>query len=146
MVNNFADVMNEWIESVEVKMDDIFQTVVIKVGERVVRLSPVDTGLFRGNWQLTIDAEQSDVIQRLDTSGNAAITAIASKANNLTAGQVAYILNHIEYGYDLEYGTYYGPTAKVTEDGFSRQAPEGMVRVTEAEFIPIVNEAVRLNI
>ena len=146
MANNFADVMNEWIESVETKMDDIFQTVVIKVGEHVVRLSPVDTGLFRGNWQLTIDAEQSDVIQRLDPSGSAAISAIASKANSLTAGQVAYILNHIEYGYDLEYGTYYGPTAKVTEDGFSRQAPEGMVRVTEAEFIPIVNEAVRLNI
>lgn len=143
---DFSDVLNEWIESVEVKMDDIFQTIVIKVGERVVRISPVDTGLFRGNWQLTVDEETSGVLAREDQTGDSTVAAIASKANKLTAGQVAYILNHIEYGYDLEYGTYYGPTAKVTEEGFSRQAPEGMVRVTEAEFIPIVNEAVRLNI
>lgn len=143
---DFSDVLNEWIESVEVKMDDIFQTIVIKVGEKVVRISPVDTGLFRGNWQLTVDEETSGVLAREDQTGDSTVAAIASKANKLTAGQVAYILNHIEYGYDLEYGTYYGPTAKVTEEGFSRQAPEGMVRVTEAEFIPIVNEAVRLNI
>ncbi len=143
---DFSDVLNEWIESVEVKMDNIFQTIVIKVGEKVVRISPVDTGLFRGNWQLTVDEETSGVLAREDQTGDSTVAAIASKANKLTAGQVAYILNHIEYGYDLEYGTYYGPTAKVTEEGFSRQAPEGMVRVTEAEFIPIVNEAVRLNI
>lgn len=142
---DFSDVLNEWIESVEVKMDDIFQTIVIKVGEKVVRISPVDTGLFRGNWQLTVDEETSGVLAREDQTGDSTVAAIARKANKLTAGQVAYILNHIEYGYDLEYGTYYGPTAKVTEEGFSRQAPKGMVRVTEAEFIPIVNEAVRLN-
>jgi len=142
---DFSDVLNEWIESVEVKMDDIFQTIVIKVGEKVVRISPVDTGLFRGNWQLTVDEETSGVLAREDQTGDSTVAAIASKANKLTAGQVAYILNHIEYGYDLEYGTYNGPTAKVTEEGFSRQAPEGMVRVTEAEFTSIVNEAVRLN-
>lgn len=146
MANDFGDVLGQWAESVEVKLDDIFQTIVIKVGEKVVRLSPVDTGLFRGNWQLTVDEETSGVLTREDQTGDSTISAIASKANSLTVGQVAYILNHIEYGYDLEYGTYFGPTAKVTEQGFSRQAPEGMVRVTEAEFIPIVNEAVRLNI
>lgn len=142
---DFSDVLNEWIESVEVKMDDIFQTIVIKVGEKVVRISPVDTGLFRGNWQLTVDEETSGVLAREDQTGDSTVAAIASKANKLTAGQVAYILNHIEYGYDLEYGTYYGPTAKVTEEGFSRQAPEGMVRVTASRFTSIVNEAVRLN-
>lgn len=142
---DFSDVLNEWIESVEVKMDDIFQTIVIKVGEKVVRISPVDTGLFRGNWQLTVDEETSGVLAREDQTGDSTVAAIASKANKLTAGQVAYILNHIEYGYDLEYGTYYGPTAKVTEEGFSRQAPEGMVRVTASQFTSIVNEAVRLN-
>lgn len=142
---DFSDVLNEWIESVEVKMDDIFQTIVIKVGEKVVRISPVDTGLFRGNWQLTVDEETSGVLAREDQTGDSTVAAIASKANKLTAGQVAYILNHVEYGYDLEYGTYNGPTAKVTEEGFSRQAPEGMVRVTASRFTSIVNEAVRLN-
>lgn len=145
MASNFTDVINEWVEAVEVKMDNIFQTVVIQAGELVVRISPVDTGLFRGNWQLTIDSESSGAISRLDPEGSSTIAAIVSKANNLRAGQIAYILNHIEYGYDLENGTYRGPTAKVTDEGFSRQAPMGIVRTTPAKLKELVIQAARLH-
>lgn len=145
MVMNFSDVISEWVEAVESKMDNIFQTVVIQAGEIVVRISPVDSGLFRGNWQLVIDNETSGAISRLDTEGSSTIAAIASKANNLRAGQIAYILNHIEYGYDLENGTYRGPTAKVTEEGFSRQAPMGIVRTTPAKLKELVLQAARLH-
>lgn len=142
---DFSKVIDQWTKSVIVKMDNIFKDVVINIGESVIRISPVDTGLFRGNWQLTIDNETSGELSRLDPSGTGALASIVGRANSLTAGQVAYILNHLEYGYDLEYGTYNGPTAKVTPEGFSRQAPEGMVRITAREFIPIVEEAIRLN-
>lgn len=142
---DFTKAMEQWTKQVSLKMDNIFKDVVILVGESVVRISPVDTGLFRGNWQLTVDGEESSALSRLDPTGGAALASITSRAQGLKAGQVAYILNHLEYGYDLEYGTYNGPTAKVTEQGFSRQAPEGMVRVTEARFISIVEEAIRLN-
>ncbi len=142
---DFTKAMEQWTKQVSLKMDNIFKDVVILVGESVVRISPVDTGLFRGNWQLTVDGEESSELNRLDPTGGAALASITSRAQGLKAGQIAYILNHLEYGYDLEYGTYNGPTAKVTEQGFSRQAPEGMVRVTEARFISIVEEAIRLN-
>ncbi len=142
---DFTKAMDQWTKQVSLKMDNIFKDVVILVGESVVRISPVDTGLFRGNWQLTVDGEESSELNRLDPTGGAALASITSRAQGLKAGQIAYILNHLEYGYDLEYGTYNGPTAKVTEQGFSRQAPEGMVRVTEARFISIVEEAIRLN-
>lgn len=142
---DFTKTMGQWTKQVSLKMDNIFKDVVILVGESVVRISPVDTGLFRGNWQLTVDGEESNELNRLDPTGGAALASITSRAQGLKAGQIAYILNHLEYGYDLEYGTYNGPTAKVTEQGFSRQAPEGMVRVTEARFISIVEEAIRLN-
>lgn len=138
-------VIDNWIKSVEQAVTNVFRDVVIECGGRVIRMSPVDSGLFKGNWQLTIDNEGSSEIQRFDSNGGSTLNDLVSKANLLTAGQVAYILNHIEYGYDLENGTYRGPTAKVTDDGFSRQAPEGMVRVTAREFIPIFEEAVRLN-
>lgn len=142
---DFTKAMEQWTKQVSLKMDNIFKDVVILVGESVVRISPVDTGLFRGNWQLTVDGEESNELNRLDPTGGAALASITSRAQGLKAGQIAYILNHLEYGYDLEYGTYNGPTAKVTEQGFSRQAPEGMLRVTEARFISIVEEAIRLN-
>lgn len=142
---DFMDTINEWIEQTENRIDDVLQTIAIKVGESVVRLSPIDTGRFRGNWQMSIDSTATSSLLRYDLNGQATIDAIASVANSFTAGQVAYIQNHVLYGNDLEYGTYNGPTAKVTDEGFSRQAPHGMVRVTEAQFLNIVNEAVRLN-
>lgn len=129
---NFEDVINQWVEETQVKIDDIIQDIVILIGKNVITLSPVDTGLFKGNWQLSIDSGSSGVIDRLDPSGSAALAELSSKANMFTAGQIAYIQNHLDYGYDLEYGS-------------SKQAPDGVVRVTEARFLRIVAEAVALN-
>lgn len=142
---DFMDTINEWVEHTETQIDDVLQTIVFKIGESVVRLSPVDTGRFRGNWQLTIDGTSSSSLVRYDKDGQSTINEIASKANSFTAGQVAYIQNHVLYGNDLEYGLYNGPTAKVTDEGFSKQAPSGMVRITEMQFSNIVAEAVRLH-
>jgi hypothetical protein len=142
---DFLDTINRWIEETEVKVDDVLQTIAIKVGEMVVTLSPVDTGLFRGNWQMNIDAPASSSLVRKDQDGHATISEIASVANSFTAGQIAYIQNHVLYGDDIEYGLYNGPTEKVTDEGFSRQAPAGVVRVTETQFLKIIQDAVMLN-
>jgi hypothetical protein len=142
---DFLDTINQWVEETEHQINETLQTIVLKVGQVLVTLSPVDTGLFRGNWQLSIDSTTSSSLLRTDPDGYATIADIASKVNSFTAGQVAYLQNHVLYGYDLEYGTYSGPTAKVTEDGFSRQAPAGIVRITEQRFLRIVNEAAALH-
>lgn len=128
----FLDIINEWVEETESKIDDVLQTIVIKIGESVVTLSPVDTGLFRGNWQLSIDDGATASRLRYDQEGSETLAEIAKKSNSFTAGQVAYIQNHVLYGYDLEYGS-------------SRQAPDGVVRITAVQFNRIVEEAVRLN-
>lgn len=142
---NFLDTINEWVEATEKRIDETLQTITIKVGESVIMLSPVDTGRFRGNWQLTIDSTSANSLVRYDQDGSSTLAMLAAKANSFTAGQVAYIQNHVLYGHDLEWGTYNGPTQKVTAEGFSTQAPAGMVRVTEADFIRIVNDAVRIH-
>lgn len=142
-MDNFLEVINQWTVDTRETIDDILQTIVIMVGESVVTLSPVDTGRFRGNWQLSIDAPSTSSLVRYDQDGHVTLADITSKAKTFTAGQVAYIQNHVLYGNDLEYGLYNGPTSKVTDEGFSRQAPAGMVRVTEAQFLEIVAEAVR---
>lgn len=142
---DFMDTINKWIETTESKIDDVLQTIAIKVGESVVTLSPVDTGRFRGNWQMTIDSPASSSLLRYDQDGHTTIAEIAAKANSFTAGQIAYIQNHVLYGNDIEYGLYNGPTSKVTDEGFSRQAPAGVLRITESQFVKIVQDAIRLN-
>lgn len=128
---NFMDVIDEWIENTEQKFDDVLQTIVIKVGESAITLSPVDTGRFKGNWQLSIDGPSTHSLLRYDKDGHETLADIASKANSLTAGQVAYIQNQVLYGHDLEYGS-------------SKQS-EGMVRITAMRFKRIVDEAVALH-
>lgn len=132
-MSSFEDVVNKWIEETEEKIDNVLQAIVIKVGSELIRLSPIDTGHFKGNWQLTFDGNTHE-LEREDTVGSATLSALALKANSFTAGQVAYIQNHVEYGYDLEYGS-------------SQQAPHGVVRITtsEAMFRQIVANAIALH-
>lgn len=129
---DFYDIINSWVEQTEEKLDDVLQTVVIMVGKSVVTLSPVDTGLFRGNWQLTYSGADGPR-NVFDQTGGPTIAEITAKAKTFTAGQVAHIQNHIFYGHDLEYGS-------------SKQAPKGMVRITAARFNQIVSEALALHV
>lgn len=142
---DFMDTINQWIDETEDRIDETLQTIVLKIGESVVTLSPVDSGLFKGNWQLGIDQTTNSSLIRYDESGYDTLADMARKINSFTAGQIAYIQNHVLYGDDLEWGLYNGPTDKVTDEGFSRQAPAGMVRVTEQRFTRIVNEAAALH-
>ena len=72
-MDNFMDTINGWIEETEDKIDDCLQTIVLKLGENVVTLSPVDTGRFKGNWQLSIDTTTSASLLREDPDGYLAL-------------------------------------------------------------------------
>lgn len=128
----FEDIINQWIEETEVRAEDILQTATYLVGKEVVTLSPVDTGLFKGNWQLTVGAPTDHSLIRYDEEGTAALMDMSRNVRTFTLGQIAYIQNTVEYGYDLEYGS-------------SRQAPDGMVRITAAKWQMIVDQAIRLH-
>ena len=128
----FEDVINRWVEETEEDVKSILQTIVFRIGRELVTLSPVDTGRFKGNWQLTIGSPATGSLLRYDQSGGITIGDMQRVVRTLTPGQVAYIQNTVEYGYDLEYGS-------------SKQAPDGVVRITAAKFSILVNEAVRLH-
>lgn len=128
----FEDIINKWIEETEVRTEDILQTATYLVGKEVVTLSPVDTGLFKGNWQLTVGMPTDHSLIRYDEEGTMVLADMARNVRTFTPGQIAYIQNTVEYGYDLEYGS-------------SRQAPDGMVRITAAKWQMIVDQAVRLH-
>jgi hypothetical protein len=129
---SFAESLAAFAEQAKETIDDVFREVVIEIGTSVIRLSPVDTGRFKGNWQLTIGAPSGYSLDAYDKAGHETIAELVAQANQLEAGQVAYIVNNLVYGVPLEYG-------------HSAQAPAGMVQITLARFQQIVIEAIRSN-
>lgn len=86
-------------------------------------------GRFRSNWQLTTGAPAVGEIDEIESAGET-IAKIVAGAGDLSAGEVAYIVNNLPYAIPLEYG-------------HSTQAPAGMVRVTVADFQRLVEDAIR---
>jgi hypothetical protein len=89
-------------------------------------------GRFRANWHLSIDVVENVTFDEVDPTGQETIAALVSAISDFTAGQTAYLINNLPYAIPLEYG-------------HSKQAPQGMVRVTLARFQSIVKEAARNN-
>ncbi|WP_342049878.1 MULTISPECIES: HK97 gp10 family phage protein [unclassified Cupriavidus] len=100
------------------------EIVVRKVGldlmTSLVLKSPVDTGRFRGNWQVQYNLAPSTV-PTLDKSGGPTIAAANGALQTVVIGQTFYLVNHLPYAQRLEYG-------------WSKQAPAGMVRLTLSEY------------
>lgn len=108
---------------------DMFAATALQLFSRIVVRTPVDTGAARGGWQVSIF--------RPDLSGgqsnpNASIITVP---NNPKLADF-WLSNPLPYIERLEFGTYgtgAGATMKTTRDGFSVQAPFGMIRISMTE-------------
>lgn len=80
-------------------------------------------GRFRGNWQVTFNRPAANEINRIDKSGKQTLEAGNAILATFDADQHTSIwfTNNVPYARRLEYG-------------WSGQAPEGIVRVTVAQF------------
>lgn len=106
-----------------------------------IKSTPVDTGRARGAWTVGVGAEPATSPIRDDKEGSAAIAEVIAKTP-AGAGQETFMINNMPYIEKLENGGYNGPTDKVTAEGFSTQAPAGMVRINLARVQRIVNAAI----
>lgn len=117
----------------------------------VVLKSPVDTGRFRANWNVSQGAPDVTVTNSTD-KGRA--KSEVDKVQALPVGGVTYLSNSLPYAAVLEYGQYPNPpkygSKKRGEDGiavhvrggYSMQAPQGMVRISALEFNDYVQRAI----
>lgn len=112
-------------------LDNIFKDVVISVGDTVVSFSPVKTGRFRANWQLTTGSPSAQSLVAYDPRGIETVSNMIEKAGGLTAGEVAYIVNNLTYGYEIE-----------TAGWPSGKEAYKPVRKTEVMFAKIVAEVI----
>jgi len=96
-----------------------------QVFRSVVLRSPVDTGRFRANWNVSFGGPNYTTTLRTDDSRG---LVEAAKALRMPVGGVAWISNGLPYALRLEHG-------------YSKQAPAGMVKLAAAEFARAVHGA-----
>jgi hypothetical protein len=109
-----------------VKIDKVRRASALEVFTLVIMGTPVDTGRLRGNWQTSVNAPKTSRIERLDKAGSEAIAEALANLGSMT--DVVYMVNSLPYVERIEY------------EGWSRQAPAGMVRVATAKWPRIVQE------
>lgn len=105
------------------------ETVVKKVGlevlKSVIEKSPVDSGRFRSNWNLAINSKDTSTSESTANDaavrGGAVLVSFKSGSINIT--------NALPYGQRLE-------------DGYSKQAPAGMIGLTVIEWKSYLNKAI----
>jgi hypothetical protein len=107
--------------------DAVVRKLTFEIFKAVVLKSPVDTGRFRANWNISADVpDYSTTPSTIKARGGAE----AARALSFPSGGVVYLSNGLPY-------------ARVLEDGSSKQAPQGMVKVTVAEFDTFLKKALR---
>ena len=107
----------------------------------IVKKTPVDTGRARANWNVSAGSPDLSTSEETRESPKS-ISTIPDPQGD----ESMFISNNLPYITKLEYGGYPNPPKGgngKTVDGYSKQAPEGMVGVTLANNENIFNAAVR---
>ena len=102
------------------------RTIALALLNEVVERSPVDEGRFRGSHIVSIGLPVYTVTTEMDPTGSGALSRGSAALSGLEPYTTVFIQTNLPYAERLENGGYNGPTAKVTDAGFSRQAPAGV--------------------
>jgi len=85
-------------------------------------------GRFKGNWQHGFGSKPSGELPDIDPSGSASMARIEGGIASSPAAGIHYLANNLPYAQRLE-------------DGWSTQAPAGMIGLTMLEFPGIVKRS-----
>ena len=135
---SFSIDLSKAIEGVKENRDKIIRGTLVSLSNNIIRRTPVGNpslwaesslpapkgyvgGSLRGAWQASIGTPDFAITGRKQTSGTGATLGdVVAKTNALESGQTFYLTNPLPY-------------ARRVEFGWSKQAPQGMLRVSIAE-------------
>jgi hypothetical protein len=133
---SFSAGVKAWADKSARRLDAAVTLILHDVADEIIARSPVDTGLFRSNWQLGVDGPVLDTVKdtgRTDVNG---MGEIPSRA----AGHRYFFTNSLPYALRLEYG-FRGA------DSLGRvynQPPMGILSMIPLAFPRIVRNAARV--
>lgn len=127
-MDNFALDIQRFVDKAKGNVDLVVRKVSLDLFFRVIEKSPVDTGRFKSNWQVSINSIPQGTLATFDKSGASSLARVRAASVGFAAGQIIYLVNNLEYARALEYG-------------HSKQAPAGMVRLSVMEYGAVVTKA-----
>ena len=107
-------------EVVEEEVVRVTKKLALEALKRVIQKSPVKTGQFRGNWNVSVEDRDEKTTTDRDPEGTKALLRGIATINGLGKARPIFVTNALPYAMRLE-------------NGYSKQAPLGMVAVTFAE-------------
>lgn len=118
------------------KQEQALRKVSLELFSRVIMRTPVDTGRLRGNWHTTQNAPA-----RGERELNDDASPVRQDGEGSSAAKTEMILEVLGADRPTQfYLTNTLPYAGVVEYGSSKQAPQGMVRISVAEYQDIVSQ------
>ena len=150
-MSNFKQDLRSFHELAISETKEDSQAIRIELFSDVIYDTPVDEGRARGEWQTSKDTPKTNQNNRIDTTGAAAIQDVVNNVG--LDDDVNYLTNNLPYINTLEYGGYPRPPKRgswvkgkgwviKTINGYSKKAPDGMVRRNMARITDIVKKAV----
>ena len=113
-MGTFSAGIAKYSKKTGLSIDNAVIAICAEASTSIIKMTPVDTGRARGAWFATIGTPSNDVSETR-TEGVAMSDAISTA--KVASGKVFYLSNNLSYIRPLEYG-------------YSKQSPQGMVRLT----------------
>lgn len=133
-IREFHGNIDAWIDAAGNGLVDCVEIFAGKVQEALVRGSPVDTGRFKGNWQVTANRPPLYALNQYDKDGSKTIAegkrAIYAILRGGGAVRSIHFSNMLIYANALEYG-------------HSKQAPAGVLGIVAIRLRSFMADAIR---
>ena len=123
---SFSDSLAKYCKAAGDQIDTVVRKTAIDLQASMIEKSPVDTGRFKSNWQCGIGAINSDASAAPNADAQGRTVAVLQ---GYKPGNTIWLTNSLPY-------------AKRLENGWSQQAPAGMVRLTMQDFQQAVKRAI----
>jgi hypothetical protein len=128
MAGSFALDISKFVNKSHSNVDKVTRKIVFDVIRSVIKKSPVDTGRFKGNWQYGTGEMPTGTLDIYDADGRGTLVHLMGQVPQQAAGKVHYIVNNLPYSIRLE-------------NGYSSQAPFGIIGLTISEYPGVVRQA-----
>jgi hypothetical protein len=145
-MGDFSLSMDELLKQVDRNVNAIIKKTVFDLQSTIIKDSPVDSGRFRANWQVSFNEPINSEVDTIDKSklGRDTYNKNGFLINNSKVPLTYWIQNNLPYSEKLEFGLFTTkPETIKTIGGFSKQAPMGFTRVNVARFNEFFEKNVR---
>jgi hypothetical protein len=136
---SFALDVSKFVEKTKRNNETVMRSVALKLFSAIIKASPVDTGRFRMNWQAAGATPRGGLVAGEDKTGATAIASAETYITNTQAWEEFTLANNLPYANVIEFGGYPG-SGPNTVGGFSKQAPQGVVRINVVRFQQLIDE------